>query len=152
VHGASWKQPEPYPEFLKQLVRLAADKGALRMGLLTIGHLPAAAQFWLVWEGRAVIFKLAYDKRLSRYSPGTVLTMHMMRSVLEDDRPCEISFGRGDDAYKKLWLTERREYWGIEAANPRTAAGFPRAARLRVALYRDALLRIGRNRLRLLQR
>lgn len=140
VHSASWKQPEPYPESLKEMVRLAAGKGALRMGLLTINRLPIAAQFWLVWNGRALIFKLAYDSRFSRFSPGTVLTMHLLRSVLEADRPWEISFGRGDDAYKKLWCSQRREYWGIEAANPRTAGGFLRAVRIRLAQRRGSPL------------
>ena len=65
--------------------------------------------------------------------------MEMMRNVLEENRPSEIDFGRGDDAYKKLWLTLRRERWGIEAANPRTWRSFAFSVRIQAGLIRDHL-------------
>ncbi len=140
VYRRSWKTPEPFPDFLPALMRMAASKGALRFGVLEADGIPVAVQFWIVWKNRAIIYKLAYDQKWGAFSPGTLLTFHMIRHVLEHDRPDEINFGRGDDNYKKLWMSARRERWGIEAANPRSLRGFPRSTRLLAGMLRDRLL------------
>jgi CelD/BcsL family acetyltransferase involved in cellulose biosynthesis len=145
VHDASWKDAEPYPDFLPRLVRELGADGAIRLGLAVVDGTPIAAQIWLTAGGHATIFKLAYDERHAELSAGSILTAHMAAHAIERDHVQEIDFGRGDDDYKKSWLAQRREHHGLIACNPRSLRGIAAAlrhvlpARLRGALRRDAV-------------
>lgn len=123
VYASSWKEPERFPLFIPELMRNAAAAGALRLGVLTYHDRPIAAQLWLVGGERCTIFKVAHDEAYKRLSPGTVLTFHMLKHVLNYDTVAEIDFGCGDDAYKRRWLKSRRTRWGIAAFNPETLRG-----------------------------
>lgn len=128
VYHASWKQPEPFPDFIPGLIRLYAGKGQLRLGIAYAGAQPAAAQIWLVSHGRAAIYKLAYDAQYAPLSVGSLLTQHLMRHVIDVDRVREVDYLIGDEPYKRDWMSERRERWGIVAYNPRTLRGLAGAA------------------------
>ena len=123
VYLASWKRPEPYPEFMLGLIRTCAAMGTLRLGLVYVDGEPAAAQLWIVHHGSALIYKLAYDERFADFSVGTILTATLMQHVLEVDKVDEVDYLSGDDAYKKDWMSHRRERWGLLAMNPRTLPG-----------------------------
>lgn len=129
VYRQSWKQPEPFPEFIPSLIRTAQAEGWLRLGIVTLDGNPIAAQLWLVHAGKANIYKLAYVEGFERYSPGSVLTAAMMEHVLEVDRVHEVDYGMGDEPYKRDWMSHRRERVGLVAFNPRTWRGLSGAAR-----------------------
>lgn len=124
VYALSWKKPEPYPNFIPGLIRSLAARGSLRLGIARLAGRPIAAQLWTVHQGRAHIFKLAYDASFAHYSSGTLLTAHLMEHVIDHDGVAEVDYLIGDDAYKQLWMSNRRERWGIVAYNPRTLIGF----------------------------
>jgi hypothetical protein len=123
IYMSSWKRPEPYPEFVAGLIRTFAERGWLRMGVVYLDDQPIASQVWIVNSGRATIYKLGQDQHYDEFSAGSILTARLMEHVLEVDRVQEVDFGSGDDPYKKNWLPQRRERWGILAMNPRSLAG-----------------------------
>jgi CelD/BcsL family acetyltransferase involved in cellulose biosynthesis len=129
IYNSSWKSPEPYPQFIPGLIRICAEGGWLRMGIAYIDDKPAAAQFWIVYQGVASIYKLAYDEKFSAESVGSILTAQLMQHVIDIDKVRQVDFLSGDDSYKKDWMSHRRERRGIIAYNLRTAHGLLGALR-----------------------
>lgn len=123
VYASSWKKPEPYPEFVPGLIRTCAERGWLRLGVAWLNGKPIAAQLWIVANGKANIYKLAYDENFKSYASGTLLTAMLMEHAIEKDQVCEVDYLIGDDPYKKTWMSHRRERWGIMAYNPKTTSG-----------------------------
>jgi hypothetical protein len=123
VYLASWKHAEPYPGFIPALIRQCAAQGALRLGLVHMDGEPAAAQLWIVHHRKALIYKLAYDERFGDWSVGTILSAALFEQALDVDKVAEVDYLSGDDAYKKDWMSHRRERWGLLALNPRTPRG-----------------------------
>jgi len=123
VYARSWKEPELRADFMPHLIRTAAAQGWLRLGVLRLNGEPVAAQLWLVAGGKANIFKLAYVQGFERYSAGSILTATLMRHVMEQDQVREVDYLSGDDAYKRDWMSHRRERVGLVAFDPRTPRG-----------------------------
>jgi hypothetical protein len=123
VYRRSWKEPEPYPTFNDTLVRALAQTGVLRIGIMWKGDVPIAAQYWSVVDGSATILKLAHDEQFKALSPGTVLTAATIRELIEVDGVKELDFGRGDDPYKRGWVSCRRPRIGLLGLNPLTLPG-----------------------------
>lgn len=125
VRARSWKPAEPFPDFDAALMRGLAGTGELRLGLLRdrADGSAVAAQYWAVSAGRAVVPKLFHVEALRAASPGTVLTAMMVRHLMVADGVRLLDFGRGDDAYKRLWAGTRRQRVGVLVVDPRHPAG-----------------------------
>ena len=80
-------------------------------------------------------------------SAGTVLSAHLFKHALDEDRVVEIDYLTGDDAYKQSWMTERRQRVGIIACNPRTPRGLMIGARELAGALKQRLQRIRPSRL-----
>ncbi len=129
VYAQSWKTPEPHPQFIPQLARTAAAQGWLRLGVLELEGQAIAAQLWLVKDGKASIYKLAYVEGFERYSAGSVLTHALMQHVIDVDHVQEVDYLTGDEAYKRDWMSHRRERRGIVAFDFRTLRGLAAAGK-----------------------
>lgn len=143
IYRSSWKEPEAFPSFIPGLIRLCAEQGWLRLGIAYIDDQPAAAQIWIVHNRVASIYKLAYDEQFSRLSVGSILTSRLMRHVIDVDQVREVDYLTGDDAYKKDWMSHRRERWGMIAFNLRTLRGVMSALRHLGGRYIKGLFRGG---------
>jgi hypothetical protein len=129
VYAASWKQPEPHPQFMPGLMRAAARLGQLRMAIAWLQDKPIAAQVWMVAGGRADIYKLAHDESHKETSPGSLLTALLMQHVFEVDRVKVVDYLSGDDGYKRLWMSEVRERRSLLAYRLSSARGLALASR-----------------------
>ena len=146
VYVRSWQAAEPFPGFMPGLIRNGFADGEVQVWCLSAGGRPVAAQIWVRRHAQATIFKLAYDQDWGKRSVGTVLTMAAMQAALADRSLREIDFGWGDDPYKREWLPERRQRYGIAAYNPRTLAGMVMAIRnLGAKKIRGAVRRVIKN-------
>jgi hypothetical protein len=142
VYRRSWKDAEPFPTFNAALMQAMAAQRLLRLGVWSIGPDPVAVQFWVVKDGHAIVLKLAHDEAFKAHSPGTVLTALMLRHLLDQEHVTAIDFGRGDDAYKQGWATNRRQRIGLMLVNPWRIAGAATllrhgAGRIRAALRKS---------------
>lgn len=129
VYAKSWKEPEPNPAFLPAFVNTCGELGTLRLGVLYLDGLPAAAQFWIFQNHRATIYKLAHDPAFDALSIGTIMTKKMMDWVIENDSPSEVDYGLGDEAYKQNWMSQSRTRMGLIAYRRGSLAGILGAAR-----------------------
>lgn len=123
VYAASWKPVETHPGFIAGLMSLAARQQALRLAIAYIGAEPVAAQFWIVADETAYIYKLAYKTAHKELGIGSLLTAGLMRYVLDVDRVRTVDYLSGDDAYKQEWMTRRRERLGLRIYNPASPGG-----------------------------
>lgn len=129
VYASSWKQAEPYADFVPGLVRAAAREGWLRLGRVHLDGRAIAAQIWFVHAGRASIFKVAYDEAFKALSPGSLCTALLMRYVMEQDGVGKVDYLIGDDAYKRLWMNRCRDREALLAFNLRHPLGWHGALR-----------------------
>jgi hypothetical protein len=115
VYGSSWKPAEPHPNFVCAMVK--------NLGTFRLNGSVIAAQIWLLKDGKATIFKLAHREGFTGLSPGTLLTHWMLKTVCRKENVQEFDFGRGDDAYKREWLSNVRLRHGLIAANRKSRKG-----------------------------
>lgn len=109
AYSASWKAYEQHTTLLDAVAIKLSVPNWTRLAVLYINGKPAAAQLWFVVEGKASIFRLAYDEEWKRYSTGSILTAYLMQYVMDIDKVEEIDFLTGNEAYKSDWMSDRRQ-------------------------------------------
>lgn len=107
VRELSWQRPllgklddDTYQTSRESLYELARRE-MLRSYVLSAGGKPCA--FVIGYQYRDAFFYAVpgYDRAFSSYSPGNALVYLMLKDMCAVDRPRFLSFGRGDDDYKR---------------------------------------------------
>ncbi len=148
VYQDSWKQAEASPEFIRELVRLLAADGRLRLGVLRLHDVAQAAQLWWVHEGVASIYKLAYRESAAQLGVGTVLSAALFRAALDSGEVRLIDYLNGSEPYKRDWVDECRMFVGLVGFDLRRPAAWAPALRHFGARWIKAALRPVLKRLR----
>ena len=129
IYANSWKPEERFPDFIPDVIRLAARYGTLRLGIVYVNGEPAAAELGILADRVAFMMKTAYDTQYRDLSVGVIAIKHVLEHILDNDAIVEFDFGNGDDAYKTEWVSTRRDRMGVVAFNTRTLKGALRAAK-----------------------
>lgn len=105
LYAKSWKKSEDLgPGFHRDLAKFAAEKGWLRLGFLVLNGTPIVCHLWLQFQEAAYWTKSCYDESFKRFSPGTVLTSDMFRTLIDQDRVSSVDMLQGDQPYKRDWV------------------------------------------------
>ena len=135
IYEKSWKQTEPHMKFIRNIVEKYSDRGMLRLGVVYVDGKPAAGQIWFVYNNEASIFKLAYDPEYRTYSVGSILTKELMKYVIDVDEVKIVDYLCGDDNYKKDWMSDRRERWGMRVYKKSNILNWPSISRSLIKKY-----------------
>ena len=128
--------------FYTQIARDAAKRGALALGMLTLGGKPVAAHLSVVHAKRHYLIKLGYDEELHEHSPG----QQMVSEAIHDS--CERGLAEFDFLgpcmeWKLDWESQLRTHFWLTIFRPTRAGKLVHGARfvcwpiLRALLRRD---------------
>jgi len=118
VYARSWKEREAVgPMFHRDLGRVAAAKGWLRLGFLFLNGVPVATHFCIVSNKAGYFLKVAYDGKYKEYGLGHLMHYETIRYMIDYDRIESMSLGAGNEDYKKFWVSDKREMQRIVVFN-----------------------------------
>jgi CelD/BcsL family acetyltransferase involved in cellulose biosynthesis len=108
LHRARWGDADsPFGRnepFQREFATVAHDRGWLRLWFLEVEGEAVAALYCLRYAGIEWYYQAGRDPDWDRFSVGTVLLWHAVRTAIEDGVH-EYRFGRGDEPYKYDFAT-----------------------------------------------
>jgi CelD/BcsL family acetyltransferase involved in cellulose biosynthesis len=128
-------QSEAVVAFHREFVELAAQKGWLRILIVYLNNVPAAAQYGLRYGKTFYFYQSGFDPAFSKQSVGVVVMALAVKTAIEEGT-LEYDFLHGNEEYKFHWARGKRSLGRIELHPPQATAwiykqaiGFNRAAR-----------------------
>lgn len=115
--------------FARNIMRVAAAAGALRVGVIDFDNAPAAVQLWIVSAGIARCIRIWNDPGHGALPLDDMLVQCMAPQLLDVDQVHELDFGSIENNFAQSWAPRSRQRIGIVAFNPRTWRGVKGALR-----------------------
>jgi CelD/BcsL family acetyltransferase involved in cellulose biosynthesis len=101
---------------LGDIIRVASERGWLRLWLLKLGEQALAAELHLDDHGTSYGLRAQYDETYAHYSPGSYLDFLIVRRLFQGGCSC-YNMGPGTAEYKLAWTDLTRVCYGIEVYN-----------------------------------
>ena len=98
--------------FFTELASAAGTKGWLSIWLMKANHNPIAFEYHLKYKNQVYALRSEFDEEYGAYSPGSVLDSHIVQKLFLNGFD-EYDMCGSDDAYKKHWTPDVREYTNI---------------------------------------
>jgi len=99
------------------VLRSFAERGWLNIWLGIVNGRPAAYILNFDFRDKIWIYNTAYDRAIAGYSPGAVLMARALEDAFRRGKK-EADFLRGDEPYKRLWASEKRDVFQVVLKNP----------------------------------
>jgi hypothetical protein len=90
----------------RSLMRLAAQRGWLRIYVLYLEGKPSAFWWGYLYKGTFYIDIPGYDPEYSAYKIGTYLMVKMIENLIQDGLTQKVDYGLGDAQYKRSFSDE----------------------------------------------
>jgi len=123
IYKMSWKEIDFYPNFAEGLIVACAHQKSLRFCVVSVDGKPAAFELVAVCGYKAIMLRTAYIGEFQKLSVGSIAILTMIEHLINNDQVRSIDFGVDDDSYKKIWVQNRRERWGLTFIRPNNLAG-----------------------------
>jgi CelD/BcsL family acetyltransferase involved in cellulose biosynthesis len=111
--------------FHEEFSALALGRGWLRLFLLSLDRIPAAALYGFRYGRTFYFYQSGFDPAYGKQSVGLVAMGLTIRKALEEGA-AEFDLLHGDEGYKSLWARQRREIGRIEIYPPRARGALQR--------------------------
>jgi len=99
--------------FHQRVARLLLRNGWLRLYRLRVNDAAIAWLYCFRYKNVVSYYQSGYDQRWKRYSPGSLIIAHAIRSAIEEGA-AEFDFLRGPEAYKLRWTQAVRDDFNLE--------------------------------------
>lgn len=103
--------------FHEQLSTVALTRGWLRLYVLRLDDVPAAAVYAFVYRNVFYYYQAGFEPEFSKYSVGSILVGMTIKSAIENGMG-KFDFLHGSEEYKFHWASESRELLRLDLFPP----------------------------------